>query len=533
MKLSIRQLILFSFVTGVLLSVAWPANGFAPLLFVAWVPLLLVEEYFFSAYNTVKRIKLFWLAYLAFFTFNLFTTWWIVYASIFGACMALVFNSLFMAIAFYLAHILRTKIPAAIGFLPLVALWVTYEYLHMNWDLTWSWLNMGNGFAGWYKIIQWYEYTGALGGSVWVIVVNVLVARALLNFLAGNKKASINKLMTLMTLVLLPVVFSLVRYYTYTEKENPVHISIIQPNIDPYNEKFSGMSSDDQIKRILSLADSITDNQTDFVIAPETALPDGIWENNLTEHPHFLMLKEFMKDKPKVQWVIGLASNYYYDDSTKKSVTARKFLDAPGYYDSYNTALFIGRDGKIQLHHKSKLVPGVERLPFPSLFQYFENFAIDLGGTSGSLGTQKIPTVFNGEPNVSVAPVICYESVYGEYVTKYVNQGASLIFIITNDGWWKKSPGYRQHLKYASLRAIELRRSIARSANTGISAFVNQRGDILQETAWWVPAAIKGTINSNHTMTFYARTGDVIGKLALWISGLIILFAIVKSRMKR
>ena len=90
-----------------------------------------------------------------------------------------------------------------------------------------------------------------------------------------------------------------------------------------------------------------------------------------------------------------------------------------------------------------------------------------------------------------MAPVICYESVYGEYSTGYIKKGAQAIFIMTNDGWWDNTAGHRQHLYFASLRAIEARRAIARSANTGISAFVNQRGDILQPTRYDEPIAIK------------------------------------------
>ena len=87
-----------------------------------------------------------------------------------------------------------------------------------------------------------------------------------------------------------------------------------------------------------------------------------------------------------------------------------------------------------------------------------------------------------------------------------------IIFIITNDGWWGNTPGYKQHASFASLRAIENRKSVARSANTGISCFINQRGDITQATKWWVPTAINGIINKNNETTFYTQNGDLIGQ---------------------
>jgi apolipoprotein N-acyltransferase len=164
-------------------------------------------------------------------------------------------------------------------------------------------------------------------------------------------------------------------------------------------------------------------------------------------------------------------------------------------------------------------------MPYPAVFGWLEKFAIDLGGTAGSLGTQEERTVLTGKEGV--APVVCYESIYGEYVGEYINNGATLIFIITNDGWWLDTPGYKQHLLYGRLRAIETRRCIARSANTGISCFIDERGDFSQETEWWKPAVIKGSINSNSEKTFYTKFGDVIGRICFYASGIILLLAIV------
>jgi apolipoprotein N-acyltransferase len=104
---------------------------------------------------------------------------------------------------------------------------------------------------------------------------------------------------------------------------------------------------------------------------------------------------------------------------------------------------------------------------------------------------------------------------------------------MTNDGWWGDTPGYKQHLIYGRLRAIETRRSIARSANTGISCFINERGDILQPTAWWKACVIKASINDNSEKTFYSQRGDIIGRVCFYVSGIVLLFVIVSSFFKR
>ena len=170
------------------------------------------------------------------------------------------------------------------------------------------------------------------------------------------------------------------------------------------------------------------------------------------------------------------------------------------------------------------------------IFKYFDQLTIELGGTTGSLGTQAERSVFTSQKNsFKVAPVICYESVYGEYVTKYVQNGAQCIAIITNDGWWGNTAGYKQHLKYGALRAIENRRWIVRSANTGTSCFVSPLGEIEQATNWWEPTAISGNIELNEGLTFYSRFGDYLGRFAecgtilLLLYSWLIRFKIVKK----
>src|SRR5690606_16142321 len=202
-------------------------------------------------------------------------------------------------------------------------------------------------------------------------------------------------------------------------------------------------------------------------------------------------------------------------------------------FDMFNTACFLSDTGEIAFYHKSKLVPGVEIMPYPQVFGFVSELLFSLGGTSGGYGRQKTPTVFAGEEGIQVAPAICYESIYGEFMSKFVQQGAGLIFIITNDGWWGNTPGHRQHLHYARLRAIELRRSIARSANTGISAFIDQRGQVLQPTEYWTQDVLRATLLVNKELTFYARFGDYLGRTAAWLSILVFLSALVKKKVAK
>jgi apolipoprotein N-acyltransferase len=115
---------------------------------------------------------------------------------------------------------------------------------------------------------------------------------------------------------------------------------------------------------------------------------------------------------------------------------------------------------------------------------------------------------------MDVAPIICYESIYGEFVAKQASQGADFLCILTNDGWWGNSPGHKQHFSFAKLRAIENRKWVARSANTGISGFIDEKGHIIQQSKYWTPDALKQTIRKGNKTTVYAMFGDYLGVIA-------------------
>ena len=134
---------------------------------------------------------------------------------------------------------------------------------------------------------------------------------------------------------------------------------------------------------------------------------------------------------------------------------------------------------------------------------------------------------------IPIGSAVCYESVYGEYYTDYIRKGAQAMTIITNDAWWGDTPGYRQHLSYASLRAIETRRAIARCANTGISAIILPSGKITQPTPWWEPAAINSQIPLRNDITFFVSHGDITGRLCTFLFILLLMALGVRFVTKR
>jgi len=522
------KLLFLSFLSGVLLWLGWTSIGLGPFLFVAFLPLFYVDDYVRNNSHKLKSVNIFYYSYLTFLTWNLLATWWVYNSSVSGGLMAFILNSFFYAVIFWLIHVVKQRLGNKIGYFSFISIWLAWEYVYIHGEISWVWLILGNGFAENTRLIQWYDITGTLGGSFWVLLVNVLLYNIIKHlFKYKTLYGKIFDSILVILIILLPIIYSNYKYNSCLEKEKPISVGIIQPNIDPYNEKFGGMSNSEQLSIILKIADSLVDKNTDFIVGPETAIEDNIWENEIYNSQSIKRISDFSKEHKNVNFVIGAVSRYLYENE-KSSETSREYGDGGLRYDVFNTALQISED-TIKKYHKSKLVIGVEMFPYPKYLGFLTDLAIDLGGTSGSYGTQKERTVFyNSVNSAKIATVVCYESIYGEFVTDYVKKGANAIFVITNDGWWGNTPGYVQHLSFSRLRAIETRRSVARSANTGVSCFINQRGDVIKPTKYWVEAGIKGNINMNDYITFYVKYGDFIGRISFFISILILLMLLVK-----
>ncbi len=519
-----------SIASGLMMALAFPYIGnLYFLMFFAWIPLLWIED--IVCRNSYRGSKIFLHAYITFFIYNLFTTWWVWHASIEGALMAFFANSLLMALVFYLFHLTKKYVGNKEGYISLLIYWIGFEYFHYHWELSWPWLNLGNIFSIQPEIVQWYNYLGVLGGTLWILILNLIAFRILQNIYFKKETLRVQTPLVYLFAIglFVPIIASLITYFNYEEIKNPIEIVAVQPNIDPYNTKFTS-PIEAQIKDILDLAEKTKTPKTKFVLAPETAMAASFYEEDLYRVNEYKDIIQRTTTWKNTSLLIGASTIKFFE--TKNSSASRKLKDGPGYIEDYNTSILFSGNEPAQFWHKSKLVLGVEKIPFTSSLPFLEELAINLDGTTGSLGVEKFPPIGKSQGTV-FAPVICYESIYGEFVAEQCRKGAEIIFIITNDGWWKDTPGYKQHKSFARLRAVENRRSLARSANTGTSCFINQRGDIIEETEWWKVAAIRKTLNKNSEITNYSKYGDVLGRGFAFVAALLMIYTFVRYFRQR
>ena len=530
-----RKFLLLSSMSGVLLAIGFPPSPTAFVMFGAFVPLLFLLNEWDELKRQGESLRVLQYVFNTFLIWNIFSTYWVTNTAFGAGIFAIVVNSMLMCIPVWLYMQAKRFTSPLIGVMAFAAFWISFEYFHMRWELTWPWLTLGNSWSVFPKAIQWYEFTGHLGGSLWILVMNYLIYKSIsLCFFKKKIKPATAHIIGGILLAGVPMIWSLFIYNNYEEKVDPVNVVVVQPNFEPHYQKFI-IPDSEQLKTFLSLTEEHINSETNYVVFPETSF--GVYDHDqLYNYATIRHLKSLMDNYPGTNLVTGLSSFFIYP---KAAVPDKRWVrerisdrgDTTHLAVANSAIQFTGGLEEYEVYLKSKLVPGAEIFPYRKVFFFMEPLVKQLGGSLHGWAIQDLRESFQSDV-ASIAPSICYESVYGEYMTGYIKQGADLIFIITNDGWWDNTPGHKQHMHFARLRAIETRRSIARSANTGISCFINQRGDILQPTEYGVSTSINGVINKNTEITAYVRYGDIIGRIALFLA-LIIALVSVAGYFKR
>lgn len=531
MKFNRRKAVMLALSAGsaLLLSLPFLVPGLGPLALTGFVPLLCLDR---MASDLGLRKVWLW-HYGTFLLWNALTVWWICNATIGGGIFAVTANALQMSLIWGLFRAGKKIFKGVLPYLFLMVTWIAWERWYFNTQISFPWLVLGNAFANNTELVQWYDLTGVSGGSLWVWACNLTIF-GLATAIAGGRAAAWTSWAKVfcaagvfLLFAALPIA-SFVRYKTFdTDSGRHLGVVIAQPNIDPY-QKFVALSQPQQNGIIAPLIESgLTELEKADSSGPKLVLtPETFTRYIDTSHPEedktVMFLNQIASGHAQTSILLGAATKTYY--AAKK---APNILASPAGYgrwsNSHNSALMLDGTDKTQVFHKSKLVVGTELTPYPGLFVPIDNM---LGGLMGrDTGQEEISLlkVRDRQSDIPIGCAICYESIYGEYCTGYARKGAEAMTIITNDAWWGNTAGYRQHFSYARLRAIELRRDIARCGNTGLSGIINSRGDIVEKGPWWERTVLTGSINLRSELTFFVRVGDIIGRVCTLVFLLLLL----------
>lgn len=527
-KLAIILVLLFA----ALMSIPWliPHMGWVALF--AFVPLLCLDR--LADFARPRHFFLWY--YSAFLLWNAATTFWVCNATVGGGIAAMVINAGLMSGVWAIFRLSKKKFTGIVPYVFLAVLWIAWERTFFNTQISWPWLTLGNAFARSTSLIQWYELTGVLGGSLWIWGVNLGIFALMVNLSNGNFAGwNVRRRLALPLAVAIfaiaPVVASEVRYATYAEDScGTVNVVVGQTNFDPY-EKYTSVTQSRQNEALLeqfALGMKRTGSASTLLLAPE-AFTSDVCINDVTSGPSVQTFLFFMENYPGSEMLIGASTYEMFYRNSAPSALARSFGQGR-WYETHNSAIMLSNIRQPQVYHKSKLVVGTELMPFPEILSPIDEA---LGGVMARCVPQKEISVMYVQDSIPMGCAICYESVYGDFCTGYVRKGAEFLSVITNDGWWGDTPGYRQHFSYSRLRAIELRRDIARSANTGISAIINQRGDVVEQTGWWVPDYISSTVNRSQKITPFAKWGDVTGRACCFAALLLLALLLCRFLIRK
>ena len=528
--------------SAVLMSIPWLVPHAGAVALVAWVPLLIAED--IASRTGAKRF--FFCHYAAFCLWNALTTFWVCNATVGGGLASIFITAAVFSLIFALFRFAKKRLGGgAVPYILLAAAWIAWE----RWCLTdaqilWPWLVGGNAFALSTRLVQWYEYTGVLGGSLWIWACNLGIFGIISAVSDGsrasrwNAKARAAAAAGITLVILGPVVASALIYSSCEEVcEGQVEAVIAQPNFDPYH-KFESMTQAEQNAVLLDLFDKGLAERADssapvLLLAPETFTSDVLLPE-MGSSPTVQTFRAWLRSRPGAEMLYGASAYEIFTTRSAPSKCAREI--GGGWLVSRNCAIMEdGSEGEV--YNKSKLVVATELTPYPGLFIPLEKLLCRVFGLRaplmGRCEGQKQARPLHFRDSIPVGCAVCYESVFGEHCADYVRGGAQAMTVITNDAWWGDTPGYRQHFSYSRLRAIELRRDFARCGNTGISGFIDQRGDVVQSGPWWESCVMRGKVNLSSKQTFFVRHGDVTGRVCTFVFLLLALLLVVRLFVPR
>ena len=521
--------------SGIILGISFPPFPFpiTLLIFIGLVPYFIVIKRRTTLASISRATFIFG------FVFSLITIYWVgswsseadPFLMMAGAALLLTYPCVMMipSTLYYLTKKIFPRFDA-LWLFPIF--WVTMEYLLTLTDLRFPWLFLGHGLAKFNLFIQGADIIGTFGLSLVSAYLNILIYKS---FFDRKKESKINYISATVALLIFIcfLIYGVYRNSSFKVSEKKVRVGLVQPNIDPWN-KWSNGNLGQSTKQYLDLSRKCVSEGAELILWPETALSDYTFGGAFPIVADSIF--NFI-NRNDVSLLTGMPDIIYYASGQKIPDDAKYSKQGNFYYSTYNAVLGLNPGSrKIQRYGKMKLVPLGERVPFVDQFSFLGDFfKWGVGITGWNVGKDTtIFKVYNSRlDTIKVGGIVCYESVDPAFVSAFVQKGAELITVVTNDSWYGNSSGPYQHKDFAILRAVENRRSVVRCANGGISCIINAKGDILAETEMFTKTTLVGDAPIQEGITFYTNNPLIVPVLcslfSFWIFGMNILIWLKKK----
>lgn len=485
--------------TGLMLTASFPDSDLFYLAFAALVPLLVSME-------SMTARQSFYAGFTAgFFHFMTLIYWIVPTVTIYGGLHPLLAISVLTLLCLYLALYLggfaffTKKLGLPPGILPLggACVWVGLEYIRTHALTGFPWGVLGYSQHSNRLLVQVADLTGVLGLSFILVVCNFFLARLILYVRSSHRTGTGKALLAVLSYTLVLVAVSLAygrsrlqAIDTLIQAAPKPRICVVQGNIRQ-DLKWNQAFKDATLERYGSLSLAAVEQDPDLIIWPETALP--FYYGYETEY------------SAKVDAYIQKASTHFLIGSP--ALETRE-----GIHYFYNRAYMVSPLARvIATYDKNHLVPFGEYVPLEPYLSFLGKITAQAGNFSTGDKTFT-PLVFNAH---KTGVLICFEILFPDIAAEFVKNGADLLTTMTNDAWFGYTSAARQHFSIAVLRAVETRRSVVRAANTGISGFIDPRGQAMETTRIFTTTRILQPVPALKEISFYTRYNDLLAMASL------------------
>ncbi|NJD21191.1 MAG: apolipoprotein N-acyltransferase [Melioribacter sp.] len=518
--------------SGILLGLSYPPIPLPFLSFVSFIPYLFVIEKRETLLSTNR------FTYYTLFFFNLITLYWVgswtkeadTFLMISGAVL-LFFNPLFYLIITTLYHFSKKSFgkKAALFLFPFY--WITFEFLYSLTDLRFPWLTLGNSTPYFRHFIQISDIVGVYGLSLIILFINIFLYLFIKEF-KSNKKLNYKYLSSALIIFLLVIVYGFIRINNFYVSDRKIKVGLVQPNLNPWS-KWQAGNLDAQLDIYIKLSEQAIIKGAKLIVWPESALPVYLLSGNYDFEVS--RIHEFVTSN-NIFLMTGMPDANFYFNKSEAPKDAKETRSGTSYTSYNSILLFTPHSQKVKKYGKIKLVPFGEHVPFVEQLPFLGDFIKwEVGISSWNVGKDQVVFNLNETNNsvVKIAGVVCIESIYPEFVAGFIQKGADLITVVTNDSWYGYSSGPFQHKEISVLRAVENRKSVIRAANGGISCIIDPLGNTLASTKLYTRDILVGDVIINEGQTFYSRFPWTFPLLSSLISVLTIIIFIYKKILNK
>lgn len=455
--------------SSLMLYIAWPPSSLGPLLFVGFIPLLfffdtllglsLIKKYFFAFFGLLISMVLF--SFIASFNawgdFNL------------SVLVGVALNFLPVCIAVALFILFKNKKRAYMFF---VFSWAAMELFILKWPFSAPFFLLSNGLSIHPSIIQHYSVWGGIGGTMYILAVNIVLFQILKKTLKENK---IKKELILLLILIVPTVVSFISYNNEVEVNRKMQVGLVLPNFNQYSQKYKGEQKL-LINEYNSLFSEGENTEYDIVLLPETAIINSGWIENLNKKTVVNPLDSLLAGQEIIfgsymfsiyKPVNGVIPyNVKYDENSNL------------HYQTHNCVIHRSKDNYYTIRTKKKRVPFHEFMPLPSLLMFTEKWINQIGEQVYIVEHPRIQNrIMKSDSGVKMYALLCYESLYSDVLLEL--EEYETIYILTNEIWNDKILGKKQYFYNLTPKAIESGRSIIKVSNGGYSGYINSKGTII------------------------------------------------------